>query len=158
MQNIFNKLTVKKNFTPTQLIEKRESLIEDIKREWKRILSFNVVTNGTKQVFDLKAVYKQIKSFEADLIDIKVSIQAVNMGLTSLSQMPKESSYPSIFILSQLKEHKLKLQKIPTKKEEGESVVFTRKFIDEEVGKIDAQIKKIEKELADYNSEIVFTV
>ena len=56
------------------LIEKRESLIEGIKQNWARINQYNVFKNGSKQLFDLAAVYAEIKKFEANLIKTKVYI------------------------------------------------------------------------------------
>jgi hypothetical protein len=155
MQNIFKK-TKTTSITPSYLISKRDSLITDIKREWNRINSFNVIQNGQVQAFDLKAVYKQITQFESELIKVKVAIQCVNMGLKSLKELPTDSVYPTIFLLSQLKERKVKLLKIPTKKEDGESVVFTRTFVEEEVSKINKHIEAIEKEIELYNNDVSF--
>lgn len=155
MQNIYNRNNGVK-VSPSSLILKRESLITDIKREWNRINAFNVVKNGQSPLFDLKSVYKQITKFESELIKVKVAIQCINMGLKTLKDLPDDSVYPTIFLLSQLKERKVKLQKIPTKKEDGESVVFTKKFIDEEIEKIESQIKIIEKEIEEYNNEVSF--
>lgn len=140
------------------LIEKRESLIEGIKQNWARINQYNVFKNGSKQLFDIAAVYAEIKKFEANLIKTKVYIQAINMGLTSPSQIPDNCVYPTIFTLQQLKERITKIERIPTKKEDGESVTFTRQFIEKELVILNEQKALAQKELDEYNNEVKFQI
>ena len=140
------------------LIEKRESLIEGIKQNWARINQYNVFKNGSKQLFDIAAVYAEIKKFEADLIKTKVYIQAINMGLTSPSKIPDNCVYPTIFSLQQLKERITKIERIPTKKEDGESVTFTRQFIEKELVILNEQKALAQKELDEYNNEVKFQI
>lgn len=140
------------------LIEKREQLIENIKQNWTRINQYNVFKNGETSPFDIKAVYGEIKKFEASLITTKIYIQAINMGLTSPKQIPTNCVYPTIFTLQQLKERITKLERIPTKKEDGESVTFTRMFIEKEIETLNQQKDIAQKELDTYNEEVKFQI
>jgi hypothetical protein len=143
----------KTKFTPKELIGQREELISNIKKNWDRIKLFNGVEKGFERPYDVKAVYKTIIDDSLKLIKIKVAIQAINMGLKSMSELPKENVYSQIFLLSQLKEQKVKLKLVPLK---GEDIIFTRKAIESEVNKIDLEISKIESELESFNSNTVF--
>ena len=138
--------------TPNSLIQKRENLIAEIKKSWSIISLNNVFPNGTTNKFDLAVVYKQINDNEQELIKTKVAMQAINMGFKKLSDIPEGNSYFSIFLLSQVKERMVKLKMIPTKKEEGESVSFTRQFIDTEIKKLELAKIDIEKELVTFNT------
>lgn len=143
----------KTKFTPKELIGQREELISNIKKNWDRIKLYNGVEKGFQRPYDIKAVYKSIIEESLKLIKIKVAIQAINMGLKSMSDLPENNVYAQIFLLSQLKEQKVKLKLTPLK---GEDVIFTRKAIEIEVNRIDLQISKIEDELEKFNSNVTF--
>ncbi len=148
-------MTTTVKLTPKDLISKRESLISDIKRNWSRIKAFNVVNKGQTRDYDMNAVYKSIISDSIELIKAKVAIQAVNMGLSKMSDLPKDNLYTQIYTLQQLKEQKTKLLMTPYK---GEDVVFSKQFIQLETKKIDMEISKIEDQLEKRNSEISFAI
>ena len=80
------------------------------------------------------------------------------MGLTSPSQIPDNCVYPTIFTLQQLKERITKIERIPTKKEDGESVTFTRQFIEKELVILNEQKALAQKELDEYNNEVKFQI
>ena len=139
--------------TPKELISKRESLINNIKKNWDRIKMFNAVDKGFDRPYDIKEVYKSIATDSIDLVKTKVAIQAINMGLKSLAEMPKGNMYELIFMLQQLKEQRVKINMTPTK---GASVVITREFIEAENKKLNSEISRIEDELEKRNSQIQF--
>lgn len=141
--------------TPKELIAKRENYISNIKKNWDRIKAFNAVDKGFERPYDVKAVYKAIAVDSIELVKTKVAIQAVNMGLTSLSDLPKDNMYELIYMLQQLKEQRVKLGLTPTK---GDDVVITKAFIDAETKKLNTEIAKIEDQLEKRNLEIKFTL
>jgi len=148
-------MTIKKT-TPTTFIQKRDSLVKTIKQDWERIYSNNVFPSGMQQKFDLNAVYKSIIKSETELVKAKVTIQAINMGLKKLSELPEDCVFPSIFTLQQIKERIIKLERIPTKKDEDENIALTRKFVESELIKLNAEKEKIEMELEEYNDNTNF--
>lgn len=146
-----------KKYTPNGLISKREGLISDIKDLWFKLSKNNVIANGSKQPFDLNAIYKQIGQKELDLVKTKLAIQAINMGFKTLDALPENNVYTQIYLLQQLKEHKVKLEKVPTRKNENESVVFTKGFIDTKIKKVSGDIEKIQEEINKFNNNVEFT-
>ena len=103
-----------------QLIVRRESLINDIKQDWKRINLYNDADKNFKHSFDVKAIYTQIGKKAIELVKIKVALQAINMGLKSMKELSNSNVYTSIFMLSQLKEQKVKLNLIPARTDNAE--------------------------------------
>jgi hypothetical protein len=146
----------KNNYTPSELISHRETLITDIKDLWVKIYANNVISIGTTPLFDLEAIYKVISKNELDLVKTKLAVQAINIGFKSEKELPKNCVYTQIYLLQQLKERKVKLEKLPTRKNEGETVVFTKTFVDKELVTIKYQIEKIQSEINKYNSEASF--
>lgn len=141
--------------TPKELIAKRENLINNIKKNWDRIKAFNSVENNFERPYDIKEVYKQIASDSYELVKIKVSIQAINMGLTKLADLPKGNMYELIFMLQQLKEQRIKLNMMPIK---GSDVIITKAFVDAENKKLNTEIARIEDELEKRNNQIQFVL
>lgn len=142
-----------KKTTPKELIVLRKQYISDIKKGWDQLRSFNSVEKKFKRPFDLKSVYKKIIEDSLSLVKVKVAIQAANMGFTNTNQLPENSPYPSIFILSQLKEQKVKLNMLPTK---GQNTYFTKNLIKKETDNIDKEIAKIETQLEEFNKNSFF--
>jgi hypothetical protein len=147
------KTTIK---TPATLIVEKDNLISDNKKNWSIISNSNVFNTGTIPNFDINAVYKNIIKNENLIILKKVSVQAANCGFDSVSVFPKNSPYYSIYELQQVKERIVKLSLIPTKKEEGETVTFTRKFITTEIEKLRKQQELLEKKLEVFNTNSSF--
>lgn len=145
-----------KKYTPNGLIEKRDNLIADIKDLWLKINKNNVFPIGARQQFDLNEVYKQISKKELDLVKTKLSIQAINMGFKTLNALPIDNVYTQIYLLQQLKERKVKLERVNTRKNETETVVLTKSFIDSELKKVSNDIDKIQKEINEFNSNVEF--
>jgi len=141
--------------TPKELIAKRENLISNIKKNWDRIKAFNTIDKDSTRPYDVKEVYKMIAVDSLRLVKTKVAIQAINMGMKKLSDMPKDNMYELIYMLQQLKEQRVKINMIPTK---GDDVVITKVFVDTENKKLNAEIARIEDELEKRNTQIQFTL
>ena len=152
MKNPLSFLKSSKGLNPSELITKREDLATEIKNLWNKIYKNNIIPVGYKAKFDLDAVYKSIVEKENELIETKIAIQAINIGFTSVKQLPKNCAYNNIYTLQQLKERKVKLDKIPTKKEEKESAVITRGFIEKEIKSISDINKDIQEKIDNFNS------
>ncbi len=148
--------TTKTKYTANGLIVKRETTLSDIKDLWIKLAKNNVIPIGTTPAFDLKAIYKLIGEKELSLVKTKLAIQAVNMGFKDLSSLPENNVYTQIYLLQQLKERKVKLEKINTRKNENETVILTKVFVESELKKVLADINKIQKEINDFNEKVEF--
>jgi len=146
-------MTAPTKITPTKLIAKREVLIAQIKTSWNLIIKNNVLPTEMMPLYNLTAVYAQIKKDEAKLIETKIKLQAINFGIKDLSLISKDSAFYSIFLLQQIKERATKLAMIPTKKEDTEKVVFSRKFINDEITELNGKITILEEYLLKFNAE-----
>ena len=135
---------------PAELISKRESLINSIKTNWNRIELFNTVTKGVTRDFDIIALYEQIKKDSIELVKTKVAIQAINMGLKSLEELPEISLYPAIYMLQQIKEQKVKLLRVKTS---GSDVIITRKKQEQLLKELDIESVKLADTIDKFNKE-----
>ena len=140
---------------PTELIKRRNGLCESIKKNWLRIALNNVVPEGKVRNYDVEALYKVIIEESALLIAIKVAIQAVNMGLSKVKDLPENSLYPIIYSLQQLKEQKVKLLGVPTDKP---NAVFSKAKIAELVRELDVEIDSLSKAIEEYNNNTEFDI
>ena len=145
-------MTAPTKITPTELIATREILIAEIKTSWNLIVNNNVYPEAMMPLYNLEAIYAQIKKDEIELIDTKIKLQAINFGIKNLSDIPKDSAFYSIFLLQQIKERVIKLAMIPTKKEDAEKVVFSRTFIDKEITELNAEKIALEAYLLKFNA------
>jgi hypothetical protein len=145
-------MTAPTKITPTELIATREILISEIKTSWNLIINNNVFPKEMMPLYNLEAVYTQIIKDEIDLIDTKIKLQAINFGIKDLSLIPKDSAFYTIFLLQQIKERAIKLAMIPTKKEDTEKVAFSRKFINDEITKLNTEITTLEEKLVAFNA------
>ena len=144
-------MVVENSFTAAQLIEKRETAIADIKKYWGIIYAQNVFKKSITRDFDIITTYKKVSETELNLIKVKMAIQAINMGLSSMDEMKKDNLYFQIFYLQQLKERKVKLQKLPIKPNASEDVKLNEKFVEKEIVKVDNAIKTTEDEIKKHN-------
>ena len=76
--------TTSTSTTPKELIVRRESLINDIKQDWKRINLYNDADKNFKHSFDVKAIYTQIGKKAIELVKIKVAL-GINIKLSELT-------------------------------------------------------------------------
>ena len=144
-------MVVENSFTAAQLIEKRETAIADIKKYWGIIYAQNEFKKSITREYDIITTYKKVSETELNLIKVKMAIQAINMGLSSMDEMKKYNLYFQIFYLQQLKERKVKLQKLPIKPNASEDVKLNEKFVEKEIAKVDNAIKTTEDEIKKHN-------
>jgi len=144
--------------TAVKLIETRESLISMMKDYWYKIYKFNVIPTGMTPDFDLAKIYKEINSASQELLQTKLAIQAMNMGLKSMKDLPENNLYSQIYLLSQLKEHKVKLEKLPTKKGEKENIVLTEAFVAKELKSVNAELIRVQGEIDAWNAKSIFII
>jgi len=155
MTNPFKKKE-KKELTAKELIEKRESLIEEIKKSWELLYTNNIYKGTESPKYDLLNVYKSISEKELELIKVKLSINAVNFGFSTLKSMPENNAYTQIYLLQQLAERKVKLTKLPTKTDKNEKAVITDTFVKKEAIQLKYQAEKIKQQLDEFNSVAKF--
>ena len=135
------------------IINLRNTLTTAISKNWTRIYLENVVKKGETRNYDMKAVYNEIIKDGIKVVKAKLAQAAMNLGFKNLESLPESNMYGKIYMLSQLKEQRVKLVKIPTK---GGSAEITKKFIDNEVKSIDMRIVEIEEFLEKQNEELDF--
>jgi hypothetical protein len=135
-----------------ELISKRESLISDIKKNWERIYAFNQV-DKSKSHYNVDALMKTIISDSIKLVGIKVAIQAANMGLKKIEDLPEDCIYPTIFALQQLKEQKVKLLGLKKYTTNG---VISKKKIDGDLQEINVEIDKLSEMIDNFNKDTDF--
>ena len=129
---------------------KPSELINNIKTNWNRIELFNAGTKGVTRDFDIIALYEQIKKDSIELVKTKVAIQAINMGLKSLEELPENSLYPAIYMLQQIKEQKVKLLRVKTS---GSDVIITRKKQEQLLKELDIESVKLADTIDKFNKE-----
>ena len=125
-------------------------MINSIKTNWNRIELFNAGTKGVTRDFDVIALYEQIKKDSIELVKTKVAIQAINMGLKSLEELPENSLYPAIYMLQQIKEQKVKLLRVKTS---GSDVIITRKKQEQLLKELDIESVKLADTIDKFNKE-----
>lgn len=137
----------------SKIIEKRESLISEIKVNWIRIYQGNLSPQSSS--FDINALYKKILMDSVELVRVKIAIQAVNMGLKKVDDLPEGSLYPTIYTLQQLKEQRVKLvglKKLDLKKDG----VISRSKIDSHIRDLDIEIQKHMDFIKEFNDSADF--
>lgn len=139
------------NFSAAELIVKREAAIADIKKYWAFIHSDNVMEKGAKPDFNIKEIYKKVSETELNLIKIKIAIQAINMGLSSMEEMKGDNLYFQIYLLQQLKERKVKLEKLKTNHTSTQIAVLPATFTKLEIERVAKDIKAVEEEIKKHN-------
>ena len=79
-----------------------------------------------------------------------MAIQAINMGLKSLDELPENSLYPAIYMLQQIKEQKVKLLRVKTS---GSDVIITRKKQEQLLKELDIESVKLADTIDKFNKE-----
>lgn len=153
-----------KEYLAEDLIISRKQTIDKIKKYWIDIQNFNIVDKTYTPKVNVQKLYDEIKELEVQLVDLKLANQGINMRMKTMSEM-KESAYPSIYTLSQLKERKEKLRilKATIDKQSKDvsktsNIVLTSDKIDNEISEIDKEIKLINEDLETFNKIAKFTM
>ena len=98
----------------SKLIDQRNKLTSDIARYWKIIETENVIRKGATRNYDLKALLNEIISLYDKVIDLKLHIQCINMGL-SIDSLPENANIFNIYKLSAYNELSVKLNEMQHK-------------------------------------------
>jgi len=148
---------MKKQYTATEIIAKREEIIVSLAQSWNLISKNNIFIKGEEK-YDLKKVLKDIKEKEKELVKVKFIAQAINMGIRSMKDLPKNNIYETIYALQQVKERIAKLKMVKTKKSEQESVSLTQTFISARIIEAEKQVLKLTQKLEKFNEKTKFTM
>lgn len=151
-----------KKIKSTDIIANREKYDKDIKKMWNIIRTENIIDKNTTRNYDMKALLNAITEMSNNRIQTKLDSMAINLGLKSRKDFPKESIYPIIYTLSEKNEYLVQLGLIPTinpslKTKLGKKKLFkteeiTAGFITKLKNKLQLEINSLKKKLEDFNS------
>lgn len=140
---------MKNNIKPSDLIKERDSLVKRIKNNWAKMS----LANTEKDVkLSPKSIFKVIEEDSMKLIKVKIAIQAINLGIKSLKDLPENNLYGSIYMMQQQKETRTKLSLLPINSESEMSAEDVKKII----AKLDAEIKTLSILIDEYNNFVEF--
>lgn len=140
---------MKNNIKPSDLIKERDSLVKRIKNNWAKMS----LANTEKDVrLSPKSIFKAIEEDSMKLIKVKIAIQAINLGIKSLKDLPENNLYGSIYMMQQQKETRTKLSLLPINSESEMSAEDVKKIIT----KLDAEIKTLSILIDEYNNFVEF--
>lgn len=145
-----------------------KELSNEITFYWNAIKSENVVPKGAKRNFDLKALLNKIDELANERIMLKMYIQCINMGYKKFSELPENNNYLNIFTLCELSEKLFHLSKVKTldpklkrakgKKNLDKTEELTSAFLAGLKNKLQLQINKLNKDIADFNEQAALDV
>ena len=140
---------MKNNIKPSDLIKERDSLVKKIKNNWAKMS----LANAEKDVkLSPKLIFKAIEEDSMKLIKVKIAIQAINLGIKSLKDLPENNLYGSIYMMQQQKETRTKLSLLPVNSESEMNAEDVKKII----SKLDSEIKKLSILIDEYNNFVEF--
>lgn len=154
--------------TSKYYIEKRDKLSKKITGNWHKILTYNLIPKTLDRTYDIKALFEEIKSSANQRVQTKMAIQAINMGIKTMKDFPKDNNYINIYWLSELKEIKTKLEEVqrratiaPSKKKKAGSKitvseVFSYVYITNLLKNIDNKIVAFENKRNEFNEKAEF--
>lgn len=143
-----------KVYRASEVITEIDKTIKDMKTNWDIIRNWNVCDKGKPSKYDLKKVYALNITLEKRIIELKTISICINLGYTSINQLPKDSSFPTIYVRSQLLSRIQNLKTIDTKfNNNTEIVTFNKSFIDKEIKTLNQEVIKCSAELTEFNSK-----
>lgn len=146
-----NNVTVK-SYTAKDILKNIKTNIQEMKNNWDIIRKHNVLDKTMQPHYNLEEIYKQNIKLEKEIIDLKLMSLAINLGLNNIKDIPKNSSFATIYVLSQLKSRIDNLKTIrvnfnPT----TETISFKKGFIMNEIRILEKEVLKCEVELEQFN-------
>lgn len=148
--------------TSKDIITKRDTLSENITRNWDIIKSENVVFRGYKRNYDMKLVLDNILTLCKERIEVKLQSLALNLGFEDIDDLPEDNNYATIYAISELKEIHKQLGIVPTidpeiikkygKKKMRKTQILSRAYITTLRNTIQIQINTLTVELENFNS------
>ena len=140
---------MKNNIKPSDLIRERDSLVKKIKNNWAKMS----LANTEKDVkLSPKSIFKTIEEDSMKLIKVKIAIQAINLGIKSLKDLPENNLYGSIYMMQQQKETRTKLSLLPVNSESE----MTEEDVKKIIAKLDKEIKTLSILIDEYNNFVEF--
>ena len=140
---------MKNNIKPSDLIRERDSLVKKIKNNWAKMS----LANTEKDVkLSPKSIFKTIEEDSMKLIKVKIAIQAINLGIKSLKDLPETNLYGSIYMMQQQKETRTKLSLLPVNSESE----MTEEDVKKIIAKLDKEIKTLSILIDEYNNFVEF--
>lgn len=148
----------------TDIKTKLEKLNKDISYNWNIIRTENMVSNGYKRHYDMKAILNDINMKANDRVQTKLDQLCINLGLKARIDFPKESIYPTIFKLSEVNEQYVQIGIIidkytinpiakmkSGKKNMDVNEELTRAYLTKLKSDLQLQILDLKKKLTDFN-------
>ena len=99
-----------------------------------------------------KSIFKTIEEDSMKLIKVKIAIQAINLGIKSLKDLPENNLYGSIYMMQQQKETRTKLSLLPVNSESE----MTEEDVKKIIAKLDKEIKTLSILIDEYNNFVEF--
>ena len=150
-----------KQIKAADILSKIQVNTKIIKNDWAIIKTHIDHNTTTTPDYDLHAVLKEIKSLAKERVSYKLMSICVNVGLMSVDQLPKTSSYRTIYELSELEEQHRELYALKTRaKRKGKHIesLLTDDFIDKQIVEISKNIEDYKSQLTKYNESKVLVV
>ena len=151
----------KVEITATELIQKRDLIINNLKQDWGIIEKFNDHDTRQPQQFDLPNVIKDIMVNEEKLVKIKLAIQCINMGLGSIAELQEQANYEAIYqrsILDERRKQVFKVLKRERKKEKFIQTILSDDFFKKLLSDTETDIAAISYNLGKFNKEKKFLI
>lgn len=140
-------------YSAKEILKGVQQSIQTMKSNWDKIRNYNVLEKDMKPVFNIEAIYKENMELESKIVEYKLMSLALNLGYDNINQISKKSSFPTIYVLSQLKSRRDNLKTIRTNYNiKTEKISFNKKFISNELNKLDKEILRSEIELEKFNT------
>ena len=147
----------------TDIKTKLDKLNKEITNYWHIIRTENIIDNGMKRHYDMKALLNVIQTNATDRIQLKMDQLCINLGFKKRSDFPSESIYPIIFELSEKNEQYVQLGLIKTidpnikmkkgKKKMSINEELTRNYISKLMNNLSLEINGLRKKLSDFNEK-----
>lgn len=155
------------NIKKNPLIAKRDNLTSEIARNWKIIMTENVIKKGFSRNYDLKELLLRNIALYDELTVVKLRIQCKNMGMR-IKDLPMDANIINIYKLSSLNEYYVKLGELmqypytidpvlkAKKGKKGLSVTeeLTRNYLREKQIACNLQLNELRKKIADFNDNM----
>lgn len=140
-----------------------KAISNEITFYWNKIKEENVIPKKAMRNYDLKVLLEKITELSDERILLKMYLQCINMGYKKFTELPKDNNYLNIFTLCEKSEQLFHLSKIKTldpklKRAKGKAAldkteVFTSASIASMKNKLQLEINKLNKDIADFNAK-----
>lgn len=143
-----------KTIKATEILSTITRLNNVIKNDWAIIKTHIDHDTTTIPDYDLMNVLKEIKKYSADRVEAKLYSICINIGFVSVEQLPKTSSYRTIYELSELESQHRELYALKNRtKRKGKHIesLIKDSVIDKEIVALSQKIVTYKDELTKFN-------